>query len=1239
MVNAREDYLMKIKRRFTEAGKGPYQGIQWESRVSEIRNPDGRIVFRMDDVIVPASWSQIATDIIAQKYFRKAGVDPARAELWRNHVPAEQQALAGPSPKPGSEHDARQVFHRLAHTWQLWGKQAGYFDTEEDAQAYYDETCRMLALQMAAPNSPQWFNTGLHGVYELEGPAQGHYYVDPASNQVVASTSAYARPQPHACFILNIEDDLVNEGGIMDLVEREARLFKYGSGTGSNFSKIRALNEPLSGGGVSSGLLSFLKIADRSASAIKSGGTTRRAAKMVILDADHPDIETFVEWKTGEEHKVASMVAGSKAIRGCALRLRDAAARTDLPSVDRLSFERNDRLREAARDALNAGLPGSYIYQLLRRMAAGETDLDLPVFDTNWEGDAYNTVSGQSSNNSVRVTNDFMEAMIRNKDWSLTMRRGGKTMKTIKARALWDKIAKAAWQCADPGLQFHSTINEWHTCPEDGPIRASNPCSEYMFLDDTACNLASLNLTAFYRDGSLNFDVEAYRHAVRLWTITLEISVVMAQFPSKEIARRSHDYRTLGLGYANLGTLLMLMGLPYDSDEGRSIAAALSAIMTGEAYAQSARMAAEFGPFVRYGANRDAMLRVMRNHRRAAYDAPATEYEALSVTPQGLKASRTPETLLKAAQAVWDEALALGERHGYRNAQTTAIAPTGTIGLLMDCDTTGIEPDFALVKFKKLAGGGYFKIVNNSINPALRALGYTDEQIEDVRLYMVGRGSLDGAPGLSIQSLVAQGLPQTALDKAEKAMRDAMSLDTVFTSSVLGPEALDAVGAVTEIRSDPDFSLLHFLGYDDAAIAQAEAWACGTMGMEGAPHVRKSHYPVFDTATASGRNATRSIAWEAHIAMMAATQPFISGAISKTINMPNAATFDDVKGAYMTAWRSMLKSIALYRDGSKLSQPLSSIAAASEDHLAQGLLDIQEGNTPAPGTVADGQANETPVASTENAMDSFMSPSIRRSLPNRRMGYTQKAKIAGHSIFIRTGEYDSGRLGEIFLDMHKEGAAFRSLLNSFAIAVSLGLQYGVPLEEYVDAFTFSRFEPNGMVQGHEYVKMATSVLDFVFRDLAISYQDRFDLGQVKPEDLMATATQNGKAARLARTTPTVAVNTNTRNTPTSQTAQTNQTASASSARPARPTGDASTTGNPATAMPASSTLPTGSTASASSAASASSTTAGTRRPDDTKKARLKGYEGDPCPVCGHLTLVRNGTCLKCETCGSTTGCS
>jgi len=1248
---------VKFERRFTKKGKGPYEGIRWEERKSEIRNPDGRAVFQMEGFVVPSTWSQIAADIIAQKYFRKAGVPADKAEAFKAFLPADQRGLAasggaaaGGAKKPGAETDARQVFHRLAYTWTLWGKEAGYFDSEEDSDAFYEELLYMLAHQMAAPNSPQWFNTGLHAVYGIEGPAQGHYYVDPKTGEVVKSESAYARPQPHACFILDIEDDLVNEGGIMDLVTREARLFKYGSGTGSNFSKIRGANEPLSGGGVSSGLLSFLKIADRSASAIKSGGTTRRAAKMVILDADHPDIETYVNWKAEEEYKVACLAAGSAVLKRYAADLLSAAKAGGLAGDDRFSFEKNPALRKAAREALRGGLPAPFLHQTLSRFRQGDESLDLPAYDTAWEGEAYNTVAGQSSNNSVRLDNRFMKAVEEDAEWDLVGRISGKPMRRIRARALWDKIAQAAWKCADPGLQFHGTVNEWHTCPADGEIRGSNPCSEYMFLDDTACNLASLNLLAFYDAKAKKFDDEGYRHAIRLWTTVLEISVVMAQFPSKEIARKSFDYRTLGLGYANLGSLLMVMGLAYDSDEGRAVAAALAAVLTGEAYAQSARMAAAFGPFARYAANAKDMLRVVRNHRRAAVAAPEAEYEGLTVRPFALDPAKCPQNLARAARESWDEALAIGEKSGYRNAQVTAIAPTGTIGLLMDCDTTGVEPDYALVKFKKLAGGGYFKIINTSVPPALRALGYSEAAIKEIETYALGHETLKGAStpdgkggrrplALSYESLAAKGLPLAALDKAEAALKTAISLESCFAPYVLGKEAYEAVKVPEATYGLPGFSLLAHLGFSGEEIEEAELFACGTMGVEGAPGLKRDHESVFDTATPSGKRGTRAIEWKAHISMMAAVQPFISGAISKTINMPNSATYEDVKGAYSLAWRSMLKAIALYRDGSKLSQPLSALAPGA-DIIADSIVALQSGGLEEAEASAEAAASAVTASQAASALrvqaTGLAAPApelpglpaaprgVRRNLPNRRAGYTQKAKIGGHSMFVRTGEYDDGSLGEIFLDMHKEGAAFRSILNSFAIAVSLGLQYGVPLEEYVDAFTFTRFEPNGMVQGHDYIKMSTSVLDFIFRDLAISYLDRRDLGQIKPEDLEATATQSKRGNGGERVPASRAF----------EVGRARGVQAPPKASPAPLSAAPAALNQPAAASPA--------LAAAASAPQAGSgqAAAGLSKPKESaRNARLKGYEGDPCPVCGHLTLVRNGTCLKCETCGSTTGCS
>ncbi|MDR1933123.1 MAG: adenosylcobalamin-dependent ribonucleoside-diphosphate reductase [Spirochaetales bacterium] len=1505
---------MKIERRFTSEGQDPYQGIDWEQRVSEIKDPGGKVLFRQEGVCVPSGWSQMAADILAQKYFRRAGVPAADG-------------------KTGGENDARQVFHRLARTWKVWGQKAGYFDTPQDAEAFYDETLYMLARQMAAPNSPQWFNTGLYEVYGIEGPPQGHYYVDPQSGEVKKSESAYARPQPHAClpyhalistpqgplaigklaernlvgtkvydkdgiteilaakengvkpvlrvvlkngntveatpdhlvlaealdtdtgkdgpqwieagklregmrllqaantsisegavneiavseavlagwltgdgragydtsganrslvlefvtagdeeynfltphiqkvfegvdckvgvgkpvreddkcilrrirlygeklrpfsekyaseppwsyrripeavlcggrdvaaaylrsvfqtggrvyshagptdsfdvvlesispeliqdtqkllanlgvysrigiygdsrdnpqacndlfisykserkkfqelinfvslekqeelaaslaadlkgevlpdqrfetitrieylgdmpvydiqtrsanflagnivlhncFILNVEDDLVNEGGIMDLINREARLFKYGSGTGSNFSRLRGENEPLSGGGVSSGLLSFLKIADRSASAIKSGGTTRRAAKMVTLDADHPDIETYTKWKVNEEYKVSALVAGSclinrhvRAISQTLSAFTGGGKNADAEA--RFDPRKNAGLKKALTAALSDGVPVAYLYQYLRLLKQGADAGLPPQYTTDWMGEAYSTVSGQASNNSVRISEDFMRAVQDDGDWQLKSRTGGGVMRTIKARGLWDQICRSAWLCADPGLQFHTTINEWHTCAADGEIRASNPCSEYMFLDDTACNLASLNLLAFYDEKTGEMNVPNMLHAIKIWTLILEISVVMAQFPSKEIARKSYEYRTLGLGYANLGSLLMVMGLPYAGKEGRAVAAALTAILTGEAYAVSALLAKDCSPFARFAANRESMLRVMRNHRRALYPVPRAEYEGLSVYPAEISESDCPAYLLSAARDCWDRAINGGEKYGYRNAQVSAIAPTGTIGLLMDCDTTGVEPDFALVKYKKLAGGGSFKIINHSIPPALKKLGYAEKEIAEIIAWCMGHGELPAGGALSFKGLEAKGFGKKECAKIEEAVKNAFSLEAAVHPGLFAPEFLEKKLHIPQAAyTAPGFSLLRSLGFSAAEIEQADIYVTGTMGVLGAPFLKEEHLPVFDTANPSGRMSRRVIPWEAHIDMMAAVQPFVSGAISKTINMPNSASVEDVKGAYIGAWKKMLKAIALYRDGSKLSQPLVTLSGTG-DILADSLV-----------------ALEAELKTAEPAMPEIMAGSVktargRKPLPNRRKGYTQKAKIGGHSLFLRTGNYADGSLGEIFLDMHKEGAAFRSLLNSFAIAVSLGLQYGVPLEEYVEAFTFSKFDPNGIVHGHENIKMATSVLDFIFRDLALTYLHRTDLVQVKPEDLISTETTKspdpgGREASAVKT--------------------------------------------------------------------------GGEKIYAYKMARAKGYEGDPCPACGHSTLVRSGTCLKCETCGSTTGCS
>ena len=1110
---------MRIERHYTKGSDSAYASIAFETTKSEIRNPDGSVVFLADEIEVPAGWSQVAADVLAQKYFRKAGV-PARLKrveendvpsfLWRS-VPDEAALEALPAAERYvSETSARQVFDRLAGAWAYWGWKGGYFDSEDDARAYYDEMRFMLARQLAAPNSPQWFNTGLYWAYGIDGPGQGHYYVDWQTGELTPSKSAYEHPQPHACFIQSVADDLVNEGGIMDLWVREARLFKYGSGTGTNFSALRGENEKLSGGGRSSGLMSFLKIGDRAAGAIKSGGTTRRAAKMVIVDVDHPDIEAFIDWKVKEEQKVAALVTGSKIVKRHLKAIMKACVNCEGPGDDCFNPDKNPALKREVKLARRDEVPDGMIRRIIQFARQGFRDVAFDAYDTDWDSEAYLTVAGQNSNNSVRVNDAFLHAVEADGDWNLTRRLDGKIYKTLKARELWDEIAYAAWASADPGLQYHTTINDWHTCPASGPIRASNPCSEYMFLDDTACNLASLNLLQFRDPVTKAFDVAAYEHAVRLWTLTLEISVMMAQFPSREIARNSYDYRTLGLGFANIGGLLMSSGIGYDSDEGRAICGALSAIMTGRAYATSAEIAAKSGAFPGYAPNAEPMLRVIRNHARAA-EGQADGYEELSVAPTPLdhasiaRAGRAWAGLSEAARASWRDALELGQKHGYRNAQVSVVAPTGTIGLVMDCDTTGIEPDFALVKFKKLAGGGYFKIINRAVPEALRALGYREAAIAEIEAYATGHGSLGQSPGVNISALRAKGFTDAMIAKLEGALASAFDIKFVFNKWTLGVDFLTGTLKIpAEKLEEPSFDLLSWLGFSKAEIEAANTHICGAMTLEGAPHLKREHYSVFDCANPCGRTGKRYLSVESHIRMMAAAQPFISGAISKTINMPNDATVEDCKDAYMLSWRLALKANALYRDGSKLSQPLNSQLIESDDEEDDAVETLIALNAPARAAAVAERIVERVVERVERVRE-------REKLPNRRKSYIQKAVVGGHKVYLHTGEYEDGRLGEIFIDMHKEGAAFRSLMNNFAIAISLGLQYGVPLEEYVEAFTFTRFEPAGFVQGNDAIKNATSILDYIFRELAISYLGRHDLAHVAPEEIGNTVLGGGVA--------------------------------------------------------------------------------------------------------------------------------
>nr|AIF00205.1 ribonucleotide-diphosphate reductase subunit alpha (nrdA, nrdE) [uncultured marine group II/III euryarchaeote KM3_12_E09] len=1197
---------MVIERRFTTADDDPFDAFEWIEMDVEIRNPDGSMADSIEGVKLPSGFAGVPGKVCAQKYLRKAGVPKHLRKVSEDGIPIwlqrsepdhERLQTLEADERMGGETDGRELFRRLAGTWTYWGWKYGYFAGEADARAYFDEMCYVIASQRSAPNSPQWFNTGLYWAYGIEGPAQGHSFVNPETAELEYSTNAYEHPQPHACFIQSVSDSLVGGSeSIMGLWNREALLFKYGSGTGSNFSRIRGAGEPLSGGGSSSGLLSFLKIGDRAAGAIKSGGTTRRAAKMVTLDLDHPDIEEYIDWKSSEEEKVSALVIGSNILQKHANSLMEAIWEHG-DDEGRFDQENNLGLHRAMVGAIKEHVPQPHIQRIVDLAKQGWKGVDFEVFDADWQGEAYLTVSGQNSNNSVRVPNRFMDAVDQGSDWNLYWRteldkaeaqnRDPEPCKILDAQALWDKVAYTAWACADPGVQFDTTINEWHTCPEGGRINGSNPCSEYMFLDDTACNLASINLLHYYDKGTQTFQTDDFRHSVRLWTMTLEISVLMAQFPSEEIARKSYEYRTLGLGYCNIGSLLMHMGIPYDDERAYSICGAITSIMCGETYATSAEMASVLGPFADYERNSEHMLRVMRNHRRAAYDAPPEEYEGLTVPPIGINSSKCPKDLLEAARGAWDRALRDGEEYGYRNAQTTVIAPTGTIGLIMGADTTGVEPQFSLVQFKTLAGGGSLRIVNKGVPSALRRLGYSDSECKAIEEYIIGTGRLGGCPHISMDRLLEVGFSTADLEKVEGSLADVFDLRSAFAPSLLGKELCTGnLGMSEEQFEDPFFDILGSLGFTNEEIAAAQDHIFGNLTIEGAPGLKEEHLAVFDCATPCGAKGTRSIAWPAHVKMMAAAQSFISGAISKTINMPSNSTVDDVREAYNLSHTTMNKACAVYRDCSKLSQPLMNQLVDEtdleddvplEEEVKQKMVQEVVEILPVPEPVAE------PMA--QSFVDFI---ATRRALPDKKRATSTKARIGGHSVRLITGEYPDGRLGEIILVTSKEGAAWRAMLNQFAIAVSIALQHGVPLEAFIKVFTFQKFEPSGMVEGGSgRVKMASSLVDWIFRELAIEYAGRDDLAHVAVEDF----------DQFSISKPEIT--------------------------------DAGVMRAEGEKMEVQMTLDAAVAPLQEKGAEALARQA----------ARERGFTGDICDDCGSSQMVRNGTCLKCNDCGSTTGCS
>jgi ribonucleoside-diphosphate reductase alpha chain len=1166
---------MHFERFYTKKNHDPYADIAFVERLLD-DPPKKKITF-----VVPENWSIEAAQTIATKYGRRAGVPSKTVLVPECELTEEERNLplqfrrrkADPDATFSGETDCRQVFDRLAGDWTHWGLRGGYFDSLDDAIVFYDEARAMLVRQMAAPNSPQFFNTGLNWAYGINGNSIEYWHVDPKTGDTIQSRNFYERLTPFACYISRVEDTLCEKGGIFDFVGREARIFKAGSGSGADFSSLRATGEKLSGGGTSSGLMSFLKMFDTAAGTVKSGGTTRRAAKMVVLKADHPDILDFVNWKVREETKVAYIVAGSIATERNLRAILAAASDTTFPADARLDPTLNRTLAKAIIEAHAAGIPDGIVKQMIDLAAQGITDVALDVYDVDWDSESYRTVSAQNANNSVRIDKRFFDAVDADADWNLTARTDGSIMHTIKARELWDAIAMATWRCADPGLQYDDIINSWHVVPNEGRINASNPCAEFLFVDDSACNLASINYVKFlHEDGT--FDITGFQYAVRLWTTVLEISVYAGQTPSEDVARNTWALRPLGLGYTNLGAVIMRLGLPYNSVQARTWAAALGALHLGTAYHTSAEMARQIGPFPAFERNREAALRVLRNHARAA-GALQTPFENLPVPPVVYEQTIDTANIWQAARDKWDQVLTMAEKDGIRNAQTVVIAPTGTIGILMGSDATGCEPDLALRKYKKLAGGGYMKFVNESIEPALRRLGYRENEIAAISRYVGGTNSLDHAPHVNPDALREMGLSNTDIAAIQDYLPSAVALDYAFHAGTISTETRQRLGITDEEMTSPKFSFLKRLGLNQEDIDRASTHVCGNGHVEGAPFLKPEHLPVFDCANSPIPNG-RTISPEGHIEMLAAIQPFVSGGISKTINMPSNATIEDVKRIYRLAYERGVKCIAIYRDGSKLSQPLAT---------SLSLLDGTE--TEAPLT--------TPLETAERIVYRYIAH--KRSMPNKRSGTTQKFTVNGMRFYVRTGEYPEGTLGEIFIDGRKEGAFDRAMLNNFAIAISIALQHGVPLEEFVEAFVHTRFEPNGLVQDHDHIKVCSSLLDMIFRHLGIEYLGLNDLADIKPGTIQDQPTPEptfieevpgdgryGKASSNGH--------------------------------------QSSTNGH--------TTVPTTVRAPKPALALATAST-------QSAKGKLAGYTGDVCTNCGSFRVKLTGSCRQCEACLHSSG--
>lgn len=1153
---------MRIERLYTRIGGDAYDGIGFKSVSVDLRGADGMLDMAEVTLEVPETWSRPAIETLAQRFLAKSVVPAALTAVRDDTLPQwlwaqrpDEKALEALSPAERwmDETSAKQLFDRVAGAWTYWGWRAGRFDQEEDAATFYDEMRHLMAGQRFLPAGPQLRATGLNWAYGAEGHSGG-YVTDLDGTRPRKAKAGEETPCVYGAFLQSVEDDLTADGGILDLWRREAQAYKLGAASGANLSALRGCGEVLSTGRRSAGVVRFLDVGDKAASPMRQSSLSRRAPRLVSLDADHPDLLDFVKWKLREDQKAAALAAGARAMNAALETIMRAAhgdmgddtgvdglvAGADLPTEALSDPARNQALASAIQAARAAHVPESAVHRTLSLARQGVRELDPMDLGVDWDSETWKTVSGQNTITALRLDHGFMERAESGGDWVLTRRVDGSVADVVDAADVLDRISVATWSTHDPVLHFSGTVGDWNPVPANGPIRTSTAGGEVMFLDDTGAAAGMIGLARFLKPlpskGKRHddpVDATALAHTIRLATIALDLSISFGQAPTEALATGIWRTRPIALGMADLAGMLAAAGVAYDSEAGRAAAGALAGMVTATSYATGAEIAAEAGAFPACAPNHDAVTRTIRNHRRVS-QGQIGGFEDLSIQPAPLHVDDCPfPDITVAAMEAWDRALELGHEHGFRNAQATAVGAAGLVGTLLDAGSSGIDPTFTQVRFHRRDDGTFERVIDPVIPRGLKALGYSKAASNRIVHHALGHGHLDECPTIDPASLVEKGFTEEALERLAPALREAYDIKYAFNVWTLGRGFCEEeLGVPSDLLNDYGFDLLRWLGFSETEIANANRYCCGTLTVSGAADLKPAHARVFDGGIAQGRDGGATVSAEARVRMAAAVQGLISGAVVTNLVLPHQTGIEDCRNLIVLGWHLGLKQLALHREGAKLSDPVVEAVAPAEPETlptrqsGADLLDLIAAPIPAQAAaLAEGVADSISgtlllqgEASPEDVIDGRLPPprapnrQIQERLPNRRKGYTQKATIAGQKVYLRTGEYDDGRVGEIFIDVPKADATVRSLVNNLAISISIGLQYGVPLTEFVDSFAGTQFEPSGEVGGNEAVTRASSILDYVFRELAISYLGRSDMADGSAEALMPANAAVGRMA-------------------------------------------------------------------------------------------------------------------------------